>query len=78
MDVKRHSKKYIAIGRAISEIRKEKRLTQEQLADGVGISKSYLSKIEAQNTEKAFSIEILFDLADFLDVDVQEFFKYVD
>ncbi|WP_223226433.1 helix-turn-helix transcriptional regulator [Sporomusa sp. GT1] len=45
-----------------------------ELADKIGISKSYLSKIEAPNSTKAFSLDVLFAIADGLDVDVIKFF----
>lgn len=70
--------RYNEIGRAIKESRKEREYNQEQFADALGISKSYLSKIEAPNTDKSFSIELLFNIADFLEIDVKELFKYVD
>jgi transcriptional regulator with XRE-family HTH domain len=36
----------------------------------VGVSKSYISKIEAPNSKKTFSLDILFALADVLEVDI--------
>lgn len=44
-------------------------MTQEQLAERVGVSRSHLSAIEAPNVIKAFSIELLFEIADVLQVD---------
>jgi transcriptional regulator with XRE-family HTH domain len=49
-------------------------MTQRELADKVGISLSYLSKIEASNCNKSFSLHVLFDIADALNVDIKEFF----
>ncbi|HWT89982.1 MAG TPA: helix-turn-helix transcriptional regulator [Solirubrobacterales bacterium] len=37
----------IALGRAIRELRREKRLTQEQLALGADLDESYISFIES-------------------------------
>ena len=48
-------------------------MTQKELANRVGISLSYLSKIEASNSNKSFSLHVLFDIADALDVDIKEF-----
>lgn len=33
-------------------------LSQDELADKIAISKSYLSKIEAPNSTKAYSLEV--------------------
>ncbi|AIM15133.1 hypothetical protein HW35_01485 [Bacillus sp. X1(2014)] len=74
---KKHAEKYSAIGKAIKELRRDRNLTQEELAEKLGISKSYISKIEAKNTDKSFSIELLFDLAEFFEVDLSYFFKYL-
>lgn len=49
-------------------------MTQSELADKVGISLSYLSKIEAVNCNKSFSLHVLFDIADALGVDIKDFF----
>ena len=68
----KHSEKYKKIGIKISEYRNKKGLTQEQLANEVGISYSYLTQIEAPNVVKKMSLEVLFDIADVLDVDVKE------
>ena len=43
----KHSEQYKIIGQAIKKYRKQRGLTQEQLADRVSISISYLTKIEA-------------------------------
>ena len=68
----KHSERYKKIGIKISEYRNKKGLTQEQLANEVGISYSYLTQIEAPNVVKKMSLEVLFDIADVLDVDVKE------
>jgi transcriptional regulator with XRE-family HTH domain len=69
MDSK-HSGKYKTVGQTIQFYRNERGLTQEQLAEQTGISLSYLTKIEAPNSHKAFSLEVLFDIADALGVPV--------
>ena len=47
------------IGNNIQHFRKQSNLTQCQLAEEVGISLSYLSKIEASNCNKSISISVL-------------------
>lgn len=50
----KHSKEYKSIGQTIKKYRKLRGLTQEQLADMVCISISYLTKIEAPNCDQPF------------------------
>ncbi|HOV27711.1 MAG TPA: helix-turn-helix transcriptional regulator [Pseudobacteroides sp.] len=66
----KYADRYKRIGKHIQQYRKEKGLTQEQLSEQVRISKSYLSKIEAQNCNKSFSLEVLFEIADALEIPV--------
>ena len=67
----KHDKKYKKIGIKISEYRLKRKLTQEELANKVGISYSYLTQIEAPNVVKKMSLEVLFDIADALQVDIK-------
>lgn len=60
---------FIELGLNISYYRKKKGITQEQLAEMVGISRSHLSAIEAPNIVKAFSIELLFNIARALEIE---------
>lgn len=69
----KNAERYKKIGQAIRYYRKERGLTQEQLADKIAISVSYITKIEAPNTDKAFSLEVLFDIADALEMPVSVF-----
>lgn len=63
------------IGNNLRIFRKNANLTQAQLAEAVGISISYLSKIEASNCDKSISLSILNQIANFLEVDIIDFFK---
>lgn len=74
---KKHADKYRLIGKAISEYRQKKEITQKELADKIGVSLSYISKIEAPNSKKSFSLEILLDIADELDVSIHDLLKYI-
>jgi len=73
----KHWEKYLKIGRAIKELREEKGLTQEQLAQKAGASTSYISKIEAPNYKKSFSLEIVFEICQVLGEEEKEVFKYL-
>lgn len=71
----KHSEEYKQIGRNIAKYRKKKKLSQEELANKVGISFSYLSQIEAPNVIKKMSLEVLFDLASALNVEVTDLLR---
>lgn len=62
---------YKQIGRNIARIRKEKGLTQENFAELMDKSWSYVAKLEtgAQN----FSVGKLIDIAEYLNVDYKTF-----
>ena len=62
---------YKQIGRNIARIRKEKGLTQEDFAELMDKSWSYVAKLEtgAQN----FSVGKLIDIAEYLNVDYKTF-----
>lgn len=60
--------KYIAMGLNIAYYRKRNGMTQEQLAEKAGVSRSYLGEIEAPNMITTMSLEVLFNIADALQV----------
>lgn len=59
----------IQLGIAISALRKMRGMSQEQLAERAGISRSHLSSIEAPGIARSFSLEIFFNIADALNID---------
>lgn len=61
--------RFIQLGVAISALRKLRGMSQEQLAEKAGISRSLVSSIEAPGLAKGFSLEVFFDIADALNVD---------
>ena len=61
--------KFVEIGYNIAYYRKHNNLTQEKLAEKIGISRSHLSAIEAPNIIRPFSIEILLNIASVLDIE---------
>ncbi len=66
------------IGRKIAYYRALRGLSQEALADKVDISTSYLSKIEAPNSTMTFSLEVLFQIAEALNISIGVFFRPID
>ena len=60
--------RFIELGLTISSLRKMKGMSQEELADKAHMSRSHLSAIEAPNVIRSFSLEMLFNIADALEV----------
>lgn len=66
---------YNIIGKNIKHYREQSNLTQMQLAERAQISISYLSKIEASGCNKSLSISVLNQIANILNVEIENFFK---
>jgi transcriptional regulator with XRE-family HTH domain len=62
----------IRLGLNIGLLRKLRGLTQEELAEKAGISRSFLSAIEAPNLVQSFSLEILYNISDALTIDPKD------
>ncbi len=69
---------YKEIGRKIVFYRNLRGLSQQELADRIGISRSYISKIEAPNSNVSFSLDVLFAIATGLNIDVAAFFNPIE
>ena len=65
----------IQLGITIAAFRKIRGMSQEQLAEKAKMSRSHLSSIEAPNIVRPFSVEILYNIADALDVEASELLK---
>ena len=65
--------RFIQIGITIGTIRRLRGLSQEPLAEKANISRSFLSAIEAPKVVRPFSLEILSNIADALDVKPETF-----
>lgn len=66
-----NEKRYTEIGYNIAYYRKHKGLTQEQLAEKLDISRQHLGAIEAPNIVRPVSLDLLFRIADALEIDVR-------
>ena len=64
----RNRDRFIELGLTIAALRKMRGMSQEQLAEKAGMSRSHLSSIEAPNIVRPFSLEILYNIADALHV----------
>lgn len=59
----------IQLGITISTFRKYRGLSQEQLAERASVSRSLISSIETAGIAKSFSLEVLYNIADALEID---------
>ena len=74
MSLDRYRNKFIKLGLQIKKMREGKNLTQEKLADKVGIHLSYIGNIEIG--AKRPSLETLFRIAEELEAKVSDFFRF--
>ena len=65
--LERHKATFQRIGNRIAYYRKQRRLSQAELARNIGISVSYMSKIERADLE-SFAVITLLDIAEALGV----------
>ena len=73
-----HKEKYRQIGLKIAYYRKPRGLTQEELAEQVGLTPAFIGHLEAPNISKALSLDTLFDIASVLDVPPHRFLIFDD
>jgi len=71
-----HVEKYRQIGLKIAYYRKLRGLTQEELAERVGLTPAFIGHLEAPNIMKALSLDALFDIAEALDVPPRRFLEF--
>lgn len=71
-----NSERYGDLGFAIAYYRKRRNLTQEQLADRVGISRQHMGAIEAPNMTRAISLEVVYNIATVLGIEPYVLFKF--
>nr|WP_302649712.1 helix-turn-helix transcriptional regulator [uncultured Agathobaculum sp.] len=64
-----NTQKFIELGYNIAYYRKHAGLTQEQLAERVGISRQHMGAIEAPNICRLISLDLLFNIAAVLSID---------
>lgn len=76
LEIKKDDNKYIyvIVGKNIRRIRKEKGLTQVQLADLIGYNEGTIANIENDSFQTC-SLEFLYVISKALDIPMAEFFK---
>lgn len=63
---------YVCLGHKIANIRISLNMSQHELARHIGISRSYLSKLECGTGISGMSLEILFKIAEAFQIDVAQ------
>ncbi len=71
-----HLDKYKRLGLKISYYRKVKGMTQEQLAEELGKSLSFIGAVEAPNIDRTISLDTLFDISDVLEIPASKIIRY--
>lgn len=72
---RKHEEKYVQLGLNIAYYRKKSKMTQEDLAAITNTSRTHISNIEAAGMDKSPSMDLLFDIADALHVQVGSLFE---
>lgn len=68
----RHYKDYIQIGLNIMRFRKERGLTQEELADLTGYTRNHIQRVETAYSKP--TVGLLLDVSKALDVSIERLF----
>lgn len=71
-----YSFEYTELGYNIAYYRKHRKLTQEQLAEMVDISRQHLGAIEAPNIIRPLSLDLLFAIARALEIEPYKLFCF--
>ena len=64
------------LGLNIAHYRRLRKMTQEELADAVGMSRAFLGHIEAPNMVVSFSLYTVFDIARALIIEPKLLFEF--
>ena len=67
--------RFIQLGISIAAWRKIRGISQEQLAEKAHVSRSHISYIEAPNLAYSFSLEVLYNICDALDITPEDLLK---
>ena len=75
MDIKQ-TRKYELLGLNVAYYRRRNKLTQEQLAELVGIDRTHMGNIELARS--GASLDVIFRIADALEILVYKLFEFRD
>ena len=68
--------RFTELGYAIAYYRKRRGLSQERLAELVGISRQHMGAVEAPNMNRGISLELLFNIATVLEIEPYLLLKF--
>lgn len=71
-----HSERMENLSYAIGYYRKKKGYSQERLAELVGVSRQHLASVEAPGMNRGVSLELIFNIADALEIEPYLLFKF--
>lgn len=72
----KHEQEYKMIGLNIAYYRKLMGISQMQLAELIGVSRTHISNIEAPNMPTAVSLDTLLDIADALNIPAKKILDF--
>lgn len=72
----KHSDKYRKLGLNVAYYRKDRSMTQEQLAETINVDRTSIGKIETASG--GISMDMLFDIADALELPVYKLLEFRD
>ena len=71
-----HWERYREIGFRIAYSRKYQKMTQEELAEKLNVSRQHIGAIEAPNVNRKISLDLIFDIADILNIEPKYFLEF--
>lgn len=71
-----NSERFKDLGYAIAYYRKRQGVSQDELAEAVGISRQHMGAVEAPNMNRGISLELLFNIAKALDIEPYLLLKF--
>ena len=71
-----HWERYREIGFRIAYCRKCQKMTQEELAEKLNVSRQHIGAIEAPNVNRKISLDLIFDIADILNIEPKYFLEF--
>lgn len=74
--MKNNNDRFVQIGLNIAFYRKLKGMTQLELSERAGISRTHMSYIEAPNIDTSISLRTLFDIAAVLDIEPAKLLEF--
>ena len=75
-NIVKYRDEFISVGLKIGYIRRQRGMTQEQLAERAGISLGFLSQIEAPGISVGISLATLFSIAEVLNVPAYKLLEF--